>query len=322
MLRLTCACWSYDRTNALQTGAISPKDITLDYVALPPEQTFLRQLRDREFDISEMSLSAYITARAKGDDYFLALPIFPSRIFRHSAIYVNPRAGIKTPKDLRGKRVGVGFYQMTAAVWARGLLKDEYGVADTDLEWVVGSGGRAASVTASAVDQLQDLVAGTNQHVPPLEIMLEQGEIDGLVTVHIPQAIINGTGTINRLFENYGAAERDYFRRTRIFPIMHTLVVRRSIYEAHRWIASSLIDAFTAAKRYAEMRLYDTNALAVMLPSLITAVEETRALMGEDYWPYGVENNKAVLETFIRYLKEQGIIQQPIGLDGLFLNGR
>jgi 4,5-dihydroxyphthalate decarboxylase len=113
-LRLTCACWSYDRTSALQTGAISPKDITLDYIALPPEQTFLRQLRDREFDISEMSLSAYITAREKGDDYFLALPIFPSRIFRHSAIYVNPRAGIKTPKDLRGKRVGVGFYQMTA----------------------------------------------------------------------------------------------------------------------------------------------------------------------------------------------------------------
>ena len=130
-LRLTCACWSYDRTSALQTGAISPKDITLDYIALPPEQTFLRQLRDREFDISEMSLSAYISARAKGDDYFLALPIFPSRIFRHSAIYVNPRAGIKTPRIFAESESG-RFYQMTAAVWARGLLKDEYGVADTD----------------------------------------------------------------------------------------------------------------------------------------------------------------------------------------------
>lgn len=318
-LRLTCACWSYDRTSALQTGEISPKDISLAYTALPPEQTFLRQLRDKEFDVSEMSLSAYITARSKGDDEFLALPIFPSRIFRHSAIYVNPRAGIKNPEDLRGKRVGVGFYQMTAAVWARGLLKDEYGVVDKDIEWITGRGRGPASATASAVDQLQDLVAGTRQSVPPLEVMLENGEIDGLVTVHIPQAIANGTGRIKRLFEDHGVVERDYFRRTRIFPIMHTLVVRRSIYDAHPWVASSLIGAFTAAKRYAEGRLYDTNALAVMLPSLISAIEDTRSLMGDDYWPYGVINNESVLKTFIRYLHEQGIVQNPIPLDGLFI---
>lgn len=319
-LRLTCACWSYDRTSALQTGAISPKDITLDYVALPPEQTFLKQLRDKEFDVSEMSLSAYITARTKGDDEFLALPIFPSRIFRHSAIYVNPSAGIRKPDDLRGKRVGVGFYQMTAAVWARGLLNDEYGVAAKDIEWITGPGGRQASATASAVDQLQDLVAGTRQPVPPLEMMLERGELDGLVTVHIPQALINGTGAVKRLFENYAAVEQDYFRRTRIFPIMHTLVVRRRIYESHPWIASSLLEAFTEAKRYAERRLYDTNALAVMLPSLISAVEGTRALMGNDYWPYGVKSNETVLSTFIRYLHEQEIVQRPITLDGLFVN--
>lgn len=319
-LRLTCACWSYDRTSALQTGAISPKDITLDYVALPPEQTFLKQLRDKEFDVSEMSLSAYITARTKGDDEFLALPIFPSRIFRHSAIYVNPSAGIRKPDDLRGKRVGVGFYQMTAAVWARGLLNDEYGVAAKDIEWITGPGGRQASATASAVDQLQDLVAGTRQPVPPLEMMLERGELDGLVTVHIPQALINGTGAVKRLFENHAAVEQDYFRRTRIFPIMHTLVVRRRIYESHPWIASSLLEAFTEAKRYAERRLYDTNALAVMLPSLISAVEGTRALMGNDYWPYGVKSNETVLSTFIRYLHEQEIVQRPITLDGLFVN--
>jgi 4,5-dihydroxyphthalate decarboxylase len=318
-LRLTCACWSYDRTVALQTGEISPKDIRLEYTALPPEQTFLRQLRDKEFDVSEMSLSAYIAARAKGEDDFLALPIFPSRIFRHSAIYVNPRAGIKNPQNLRGKRVGVGFYQMTAAVWARGLLKDEYGIGDKDIEWITGPGRSPASVTASAVDQLQDLVAGTRQAVPPLELMLENGEIDGLITVHIPHAVANGSGRIKRLFENHGAVERDYFRRTHIFPIMHTLVVRRSIYDLHPWIATSLIEAFTAAKRCADSRLYDTNALAAMLPSLISAIEDTRALMGNNYWPYGVKDNESVLKTFIGYLYDQGIIQKPITLDGLFV---
>jgi len=318
-LRLTCACGSYDRTLALQFGAISPPGITLDYIALPPEQTFLRQLRDKEFDVSEMSLSAYVTARAKGESDFLALPIFPSRIFRHSAIYVNSRAGIAKPQDLRGRRVGVGFYQMTAAVWVRGLLKDEYGLDAADVIWVNGPGTAARGPSASAVDQLSNLVAGTAHAKPPLEAMLEAGEIDALVSVHLPKAILSGAGTVRRLFEDYRQEEEAYFRRTGIFPIMHTLVLRRSVHEANPWAAKSLFAAFAAAKRQAEERLYDTNALAVTLPSLIPEIERCRALMGDDFWLYGIASNRRVLETFVRYLREQDIIARTVDPADLFI---
>jgi 4,5-dihydroxyphthalate decarboxylase len=319
VLKLKFACGEYDRTIPFRTGDVKPKDIDLAYTPQAPELTFLQQLKDKRYDVSEMSMSAYTQMRASGRDDFIALPVFPSRVFRHSALYVRADSNIRWPTQLRGKRVGIGYYQMSGAVWCRGVLYDDYGVKYDEMIWVSGM-EQKAEAGADQVNQLADMVQGTQHQKPKLELMLEAGEIDALLSVHTPRAMARGENTVRYLFDNCREVEEDYFRRTRIFPMMHTLVLKREVYDQNPWIAQSLFDAFSEAKRRAMENIFETNALTVVAPFVVHDIERTRALMGVDYWPFGIEANRHCITTFVRHLRDQDIIKRSPDVTELFID--
>jgi 4,5-dihydroxyphthalate decarboxylase len=318
-VKLKFACGEYDRTVPFRTGDVKPRDIDLEYTPQAPELTFLQQLKDRRYDVSEMSMSAYTQMRASGRDDFIAMPVFPSRVFRHSALYVRTDSDIRWPTQLRGKRVGIGYYQMSGAVWCRGALMDDYGVKYNEMTWVSGMDLKAEA-GADQVNQLADMVRGTKDQKPKLELMLEAGEIDALVSVHTPRAMARGEGTVRYLFDNCREVEEDYFRRTGIFPMMHTIVLKREVYDQNPWIAQSLFDAFSEAKRRAMENIFELNALAVAAPFIIHEIERTRRLMGMDYWPFGIEANRKAITTFVRHLRDQDIIKRSPDLTELFID--
>lgn len=305
-LRLSFAANSYDRLRGLEDGRVQPEGIDLTFIPLPVEETFFRQLTYREFDVSEMSLSSYVLTLGRDNPPFVALPVFPSRYFRHQTMFVNARSGITSPEDLRGKRVGVPEYQITAGVWQRGMLQDDFGVRPADMAFFSGGvegPGRKEKIPLSppAEISVQPIAADRT-----LAQMLTAGELDALFTAHVPSCFYR-EDHVRRLFPDYKAVEQDYFARTGIFPIMHVVVVKRSVYLRHPWIAASLTKAFEQARRLAVDDLMYRSALKTMLPWLADHVEETVGLMGEDWWTYGVEPNRTVLEAFLRYSQEQGL---------------
>jgi 4,5-dihydroxyphthalate decarboxylase len=317
-LPVTLACWDYDRTRSLADGSIVPDGLDLNYLALPVEETFFRMLRHHEFDAAEMSLSSYAVSLMQDDPPFIAIPVFPSRFFRHSCIFVSARSGITEPGQLAGKRVGTPEYQMTAPVWIRGILQDEYGVAAAAAEYVTGGEeepGRDEKLALALPPTIKVRRIGAQQ---TLAAMLADGTIDVLHTARMPSTYHSRPGTVRRLFENYVEVERAYFRKTRIFPIMHTVVIRRDLYRAHPWIAQSLQKAFMLAQRKTYDDLAVTAALKTMLPWQIAHVEELRREMGDDWWAYGLEPNHHVLETFLRYHHEQGLSQRRLTPRELF----
>jgi 4,5-dihydroxyphthalate decarboxylase len=317
-LRLSMACWNYDRTRALLEDRIPIDGIDLTYLNLPVEETFFRMLRHHEFDVAEMSLSSYTLSLFADEPQFIAIPIFPSRFFRHSCIFINRHSGIRDPKDLIGKRVGTPEYQMTAGVWIRGILSDEYKVPITSVQYFNGGEEepkRPEKLNLSLPPEIH------LEAIPPqktLSQMLDAGEIDALYSARMPSTFVKGSPNVGRLFEDYQTVERGYFSRTKIFPIMHTVVIRRKIYEKHPWIAQSLYKAFVRAQRETYEELYQTAALKYMLPWLIKHVEETRALMGQDFWPYGLEPSVHTLTTFLRYSFEQGLSERQLAAKELF----
>lgn len=317
-LRLTLACWDYDRTRALADGSVALDGIDLNYLALPVEETFFRMLRYREFDAAEMSLSSYTVSLFRDPAPFVAIPVFPSRAFRHSSIYVSAASGIAEPRDLIGKRIGTPEYQMTAPVWIRGILQDEYGIDPASVEYWTGGEEQPGRDEKLALDlparfRLKPIGPGNT-----LSAMLAAGEIDALHTARMPSSYHTRPGSVRRLFEDFVEVERAYFRKTRIFPIMHTIVLRREVYEANRWTARSLYKAFAAAQRKTYDDLANTAALKVMLPWLMAHVEDARREMGDDWWAYGLEPNRRVLETFLRYHHEQGLSPRRLSPDELF----
>lgn len=307
-LNLTLACGRYDRTQPLLDGRVAPEGATLTLLPLRPGETFWRMLNHGEFDVSEMSLSSYTILRSEGDERFIAIPVFPSRVFRHNAVYVRADSDIDDPRQLKGRRVGVGDYQMTAAVWFRGMLRHEYGVMPEDIAWVVGKGVRNIRLPEGV--RLERLPAGET-----LEAMLERGELDAVMSVMIPPAL--GT-RLRRLFRDWRKVELDYYRRTRIFPIMHTVVLKRSLYEAHPWLAVSLWKAFCRARDLALHQMYDTDALAASLPWLIDELEEAAALFGPHLWDYSIEGSRPTLEALVAYLDEQGLSRRRMKVEELF----
>jgi 4,5-dihydroxyphthalate decarboxylase len=317
-LRLSMACWNYDRTRALLEDRIPIDGIDLTYLNLPVEETFFRMLRHREFDVAEMSLSSYTLSLFADEPQFIAIPIFPSRFFRHSCIFINRHSGIREPKDLIGKRVGTPEYQMTAGVWIRGILSDEYKIPVTSVQYFNGGEEepkRPEKLNLSLPPEIH------LEPIPPtktLSQMLDAGEIDALYSARMPSTFVKGSPNVRRLFEDYQTVEREYFSRTKIFPIMHAVVIRRNVYEKHPWIAQSLCKAFVRAQRETYDELYQTAALKCMLPWLIKHVEETRALMGQDFWPYGLEPNVPTLTTFLRYSFEQGLSKRQLAPKDLF----
>jgi 4,5-dihydroxyphthalate decarboxylase len=317
-LPLTLACWDYDRTRALADGSIRPDGIDLNYLALPVEETFFRMLRHREFDAAEMSLSSYTVSLQRDDPPFIAIPVFPSRFFRHASIFVAAKSGIREPKDLAGKRVGTPEYQMTAPVWIRGILQDEYSVDPAGVDYLTGGEeepGRDEKLTLDLPARFKVTRIGPRQ---TLSAMIAAGEIDALHTARAPSTFYSQPSAVRRLFEDYVAVERAYFRKTRIFPIMHTVVIRRDLYRAHPWIAQSLQKAFVLAQRKTYDDLSITAALKTMLPWQIAHVEDARRELGEDWWAYGFAANRPVLETFLRYHHEQGLSKRRLAPEELF----
>ncbi|MGA8513212.1 MAG: ABC transporter substrate-binding protein [Burkholderiaceae bacterium] len=317
-LRLSFACWNYDRTRALMDGSVQPDGIDLNYLNLPVEETFFRQARFREFDVCEMSLSSYCVSLNRPDKPFIALPIFPSRFFRHSCIYINANSGIKEPKDLIGKRIASPEYQMTAPVWIRGILSDHYGVPVDAQPYLYGGEEETGRIEKLKLDLPPNIKVSPIGPDQTLTQMLHTGELDALYTARMPSSFLKGDGKVKRLFENYGEIERAYFRQTKIFPIMHTVVMRRDVYEANRWIAQSLTKAFIEAQRRTYEDLKETAALKAMLPWLNAHVDETMREMGDDWWAYGLDKNRHVLETFTRYHLEQGLSKRLLTVDELF----
>ena len=318
MIRLTLACWDYDRTRALMDGTVAPDGIELVYLNQPVEETFFRMMRYREFDCSEMSLSSYVASLNAENPPFIAIPVFPSRFFRHSCIFVSAKSGIRKPEELKGKRIGVPEYQMTAPGWIRGILSDDYGVKVTDVEHFSGGEeepGRDEKLKLDLPPHIRlKPIAGDKT----LSRMLADGELEALVTARTPSTFHKEPDKVKRLFPNYVEVEKDYYRRTRIFPPMHTVVIRRDVYAKNPWVAQSLYKAFTEAKARAYTLYNQTAALPAMVPWLVAEIEETRREMGEDWWPYGLEPNRKALETFLRYHHEQGLSQRRFQPEELF----
>jgi 4,5-dihydroxyphthalate decarboxylase len=317
-LKLTLGCWNYDRTRALADGTVRPDGIDLNYVSLPVEETFFRMLRYREFDAAEMSLSSYVVSLFSPERPFIAIPVFPSRFFRHASIFVNAKAGIAAPKDLVGKRIGSPEYQMTAPVWERGILADHYGVTVDSVTYFTGGLEEPNRSEKLKLELPQNIVIKSIGPEKTLAKMLGDGEIDALQTARAPSSFLDGSARVRRLFENFVEVERDYWRATKIFPIMHTVVIRRDVYEGNRWVAQSLFKAFRAAQQLTYRDLAETAAQKAMLPWAHAHYEEARREMGEDFWPYGLEKNRETLATFLRYSFEQGLSKKQLQPDELF----
>lgn len=317
-LHLTLACWDYDRTRALQEGRVPVEGVELTYLPLRVEETFWRMLRYQEFDAAELSLGSYLMAREKGYPRLIAIPVFPSRAFRHSCIYINTDSGIKEPKDLAGKKVGVPEYQITMAIWARGILQHEYGVKPEQMKWFTGGEehpGREDKIRHDLPPNLDIRPIGPEQ---TLSSMLERGELDAVISAHMPSPFVRRSPKVRRLIQNFRAVERDYYRRTKIFPTMHTVALREEVYEKNPWVAQSLCKAFAESKRICQESMYEFSALKYMLAWSIAEMEEEREIFGEDLWPYGLAANRHVLETLVQYAHEQGLIKKLPDVKALF----
>lgn len=304
-LELTFACGDYDRTRALEDGSVRPDGIELTYLRLPVEETFFRMLRHREFDVAEMSLSTYVATLDADPRPFVALPVYTSRMFRHGGIYVNAEAGIRAPKDLVGKRVGAPEFQLTAGVWIRGILDEHHGVPVDSVTYHTGGQETPGRIEKGRVDTGLDI-----RPIPDgatLSQMLADGEIDALHTPRVPSTFRANDPRVKRLFPDVVTVEKQYFAATGIFPIMHVVVIRSDIHERHPWVAQSLYKAFLAARDDAYDRIYDSSALRFMEPWLIQHLEDTKQLLGQDYWSYGVAENHTALDVFLRYHHEQGL---------------
>jgi 4,5-dihydroxyphthalate decarboxylase len=317
-LHITLACWDYDRTRALQDGRVAVEGVDMTYLPLRVEETFWRMLRYQEFDAAELSLGSYLMARDRGAPRFIAIPVFPSRAFRHSCIYVHADAGVQEPKDLAGKRVGVPEYQITMAIWARGILHHEYGVPPEAMQWFTGGEeqpGREEKLRPDLPRNIQIQPIGPDQ---TLSSLLEQGKIDAVISAHIPSPFSRRSPKVKRLIPNFREVERNYYLRTGIFPIMHTVALREEIYEKNPWVARSFFKAFSESKKLCEDSMYEFSALKYMLAWSIAEMEEERELFGDNLWPYGVEPNRHVLETLIQYAHEQGLIKKRLDVATLF----
>ncbi len=318
-LNLSLAVGPYDRTRALVDGSVQIDGVKASAMTLSPEEIFFRAFRHAEFDICELSLSSFTVKTAQGACPYVGVPAFVSRAFRHTSIYVRSDR-IKQPGDLKGKKIGVPEYQLTANVWARALLEDDHGVKPSDIHWVRGGleqPGRPEkiAITLPKDVKLDDAPAGRT-----LSAMLEAGEIDGFIGPRMP----SGFGRdrhIGWLFADPVAAAKDYFKRTGIFPIMHLVGVRRTLAEAHPWLPGAVLKAFTQAKAQALALLSDTSATKVTLPFIEERLMEARALMGEDFWSYGVEANRETLDTFLRHHHRQGLSPRQVAVEEMFHPG-
>jgi len=318
VLKLTLCCGNYDRTRALMDGIVKPEGIDLTYISLCAEEAFWRMLQYLDFEISEMSLSNYLTERSRPNPRFIAIPVFTSRSFRHSFIFISKNAKIERPQDLIGKKIGVPEYSMTATLWQRGLLEHEYGVKPSDVLWFTGGQEVPGRKERIIIDPPKDVIIKSIGQGQTLNEMLRSGEIDGLITARVPSCFYEARSSVKRLFVNYAEIETEYYKKTKIFPIMHTIVIKTEIYKRFPWVSVSLYKAFCQSKAISEKRLLDTSSLMVGLPLLIPAIEKSIELFGTDFWPYGIAKNYNTLATICEYSFEQGLSKRKFTVEELF----
>jgi hypothetical protein len=275
-------------------------------------------MRHREFEVAELSLSSYVVSLQSDPPPFVGLPVFTSRMFRHGSIYINTGAGIEKPEDLRGKRVGVPEYQLSACVWIRGILADYHGVPIDSVTYHTGGQEQPGRIEKAGLDLPGTISVQRIAADKTLSAMLVEGEIDALYTPRIPRPFVQGDPRVGRLFPDVIASERAYFDVSGIFPIMHLVVLRRDVYETYPWAAQSLYKAFLLAKANVFDRLYDSSALRFSLPWLNQQLEEAHEILGDDYWSYGLEANRRALATFLRYHHEQGLSPRELAPEELF----
>ncbi|MGH8235554.1 MAG: ABC transporter substrate-binding protein [Steroidobacteraceae bacterium] len=316
-LQLSVAIGDYDRTRALLDGSVPIDGVDPVYMALAPEEIFFRAFRNVEFDISELSLSSYLVKAARGESPYVAVPVFLSRAFRHTSIYVRTDR-ITRPEDLKGRRVGVPEYQLTALVWARSILQDDYGVRPQDICWVRGgidTPGRPEKIELQLPPdvQLQSAPQGDT-----ISAMLDRGDIDGFIAPRPPAGAAANNPNVGWLFANPTAAAKAYYGRTGIFPIMHLLGVRKELAARHPWLPGALLKAFAEAKAVALDKLSDTSATKVTLPFVEEQLKAARETMGEDYWSYGVASNRRALDAFVRHHHAQGLSARLVSVEELF----
>lgn len=316
-LRLSVAMGDYDRTRALLDGRVQIDGVDPVYMNLYPEEMFFRAMRSQDFDICELSFSSYTVKTAQGNCPYVAVPVFLSRAFRHTSLYVR-KDRIKKPEDLRGRRIGLPEYQLSANVWARAILQDDYGVRPEDVTWVRGgieTPGRPEKIALQLPPgvRLESAPEGTT-----ISDLLDRGEIDGFMAPRPPAAHVLANPNVGWLFDDPTATAKDYYRRTGIFPIMHVVGVRKSLCEAHPWLPMAVFKAFSQAKDAALEALSDTSATKVTLPFVEEQLKAARETLGQDYWSYGVRANRATLETFLRHHHSQGLSQRLLKVEEIF----
>jgi 4,5-dihydroxyphthalate decarboxylase len=318
-LPMTFACGLYDRMTALYTGEVRPVGIDLNFIAVnDPRALFDRMAARQEFDASEMSTSEYVSRFAAGKCPFVAIPAFPSRMFRHGFITVDSRV-VKTPKDLEGKRIGIQLYTMTAAVWIRGLLQHDHGVDLSTVQWVEGAMEEPKPHgNPTVLPPLKPISIVANTSGRSLSELLEAGDIQAVVGADVPSAIRRAPH-VKRLFPDFRAEEKAYYRRTKIFPIMHLVVLRREFHERYPFAATSLFNALEESRSLAQRRMRYLGALRYMLPWLPAELDEIDEVFGGDPWPYGIEPNRPTLEALVRFLADQSMIAAPVKLEDLFV---
>jgi 4,5-dihydroxyphthalate decarboxylase len=317
-LELSLGCCNYDRTRALFDGRVAIEGCSLVPLALEPEEIFHRAFRGQEFDICELSLSSHTLNTARGASDYVGVPAFLSRVFRHSGIYIRSDRGINSPADLKGKKIGIPEYQITANVWVRGFLQDYYGIRPEDIRWRRGGLEQPGRKERTALQLPGNIEIEQIPDDATLSQLLESGELDGVFSAKSPSCFLRGDKNIARLFPNYRQAEEEYFASSKIFPIMHIVGIRRALVEQHPWLPVSVYKAFMEAKHLATEDLAQIGHLAVTLPWGVSEYEAAKRLMGEDYWSYGLDSNRHVLDTFTRYHFEQGISPRLVKPEELF----
>lgn len=314
---LTIAMSDYDHVRDFATGVVRAEGIDVNFLTLTVEEIFFRFIKFREWDVSELSMGKYVSLVSQNDTSLVGIPVFPSRIFRQQSIYIRRGGPVKTPDDLKGKKVGIPEWAQTASIYTRGWLVHEIGLNLADIEWHqagVNEPGRGEKVELK-------IPAGVRYRSRPdrsLNQMLLSGEVDAVMSAHAPDCFERGDPRVTRLFEDYRPIEEAYFRKTGIFPIMHVVAIKREVYERNKWIAGNLLAAFEQAKRRSIARVQDTTAPRVPLPWCYAYADNARALFGDDFWPYGLEPNRKTLEAFLRFAHEQGVCHRAVKPEELF----
>ncbi len=315
---ITIACGNYDRVQAIKDGRVKVEGCDVTFLPLYPEEIFHRVFRYQEFDVSEISFSSYIRTVAAGTSEYIGIPAFVSRLFRHSNIYIRKDAGISKPEDLRGKRVGLPEYQITAVVWMRGMLQHEYGVHPKEIHWRQGGQEQPGRQERTPLKPIPGIDLQPIPEDKTLVGMLRAGELDALFTARAPSSFVAGEPHIGRLFADTRAAELAYYKKTRLFPIMHLVGIRKTLAEKYPWLATSVYKAFCEAKALAMADLVDVNALMVTLPFLEAETRDTMAAMGRDFWRYGIRESLHEIEALTQYSYEQGLIDRKVAVEELF----